>query len=200
MFKTLAICILTITFAAALQISVYAAEFHMVDGNSVDMVVHVQESGQYHIEFDYLPLSAFLNPEFSVQVNGVLQHTESRRVIAPINWEYPSGEFLLNRQGHEQLPQPSGLREWTTSRIYHANFLATQPLVFELQAGENVITFSHIAGEMLLNTELRMTVPVAAISYSEYRLLHSSHKPGRMGEQFRSSGTSSPNMQITVQA
>jgi len=185
MYRTLATFVLAITFAVALPLSVYAAEHHMVDGNSVDVVVYVQETGEYHIEFDYLPLSAFLNPEFSVQVNGEFQHVESRRVIAPINWEYPSGEFLRSRQGHEQLPQPFGLREWTNSRIYHANFLATQPLVFELQAGENVITFSHIAGEMMLSSDLRAVVPVAAISYLEYRLQHESHKP---------------NMQITVQA
>ena len=187
MFKTLATCILTIVFVVALHTGVFAAEFHMYDGNSVALVVHVEEAREYEIKFDYLPLSAFLNPEFSVQVNGVFQHIESRRVIAPINWEYPGpgGEFLRSRQGHEQLPQPVAIREWTSSRIYHANFLATQPLTFALQAGENVITFSHIAGEMLLNTELQAVKPTTAVSYAEYRLQHGNHKP---------------NVQITLQA
>jgi len=200
MLKALAVCIFTIALLAAFPTIAHGAGhieikttqisnlyihttgecvFHMQDGNYVETYIHADEAGLFHLAFEYLPLSAFLNPEFSVKINGVYQNPESRRIVAPILWEYPMGDFLRNRQGHEQLPQPQAIREWTTSRIYHANFLETQPIFFELQAGLNSVTLTHISGEMLLSTMLLPITPMPAPTYQEYRQLHGSQpKPG----------------------
>ena len=174
MLKALAVCIFTIILLAAYPTVVHGEQFHMQGGNSVETFVYAHEAGLFHLAFEYLPLSAFLNPEFSIKINGEYQHAESRRIIAPIIWEYPAGQFLRNRQGNEQLPQPLAIREWTTSRIYHANFLQTQPLLFELKAGLNTVTLTHVAGEMYLSTSLHPAAPVAPLSYQQYRQLHAS--------------------------
>ncbi|MCL2286239.1 MAG: extracellular solute-binding protein [Firmicutes bacterium] len=172
MLKTLVVCLLFIAFAVSSRVNTYGYITHIDSGSSADMPVYAAEAGLYNLVFEYVPLSAFLNPEFSVRINGEYQHPESRRIIAPIIWEYPEGEFLRSRMGHEQLPQPQAIREWTSSYIYHAGFLQTRPLLFELQAGENIVTFTHISGEMLLGAHLAAVVPAAAITYNQYRQLH----------------------------
>jgi len=142
---------------------------YLGDGNRVEIVLTVDEAGVHNLEFDYLPLSAFMNPEFSLSVNG---QTVSYRVVAPILWQQDAQEFSRSALGHEQLPQPIQVPGWHTTRAYPPDLLQISPLAMELHAGENTIAFVNIAGEMHLG-DVRAITPQVVPTYQQYRDYHS---------------------------
>lgn len=146
----------------------YAGEFQQAlrDGGSISTVITVQDSGQYNLLFTYKPLSAFINPAFVIEVNG-----RTQRIVAPILWQYQSFDFIRNRNGHEQLPQPHAVDGWHTSRMYYPDFLETRAVLFELYPGENIITITHLSGEVLFES-VAAIAPVILRTYQEYMDMH----------------------------
>ncbi|MCL1986871.1 MAG: hypothetical protein FWG64_02740, partial [Firmicutes bacterium] len=175
-FITVAMLATTVFWGFRYSTSVNAAEISA--GVSQDFTVNVPQNGQFNLIFEYLPQSTFLNPEFSLQINGEFQtfplfqnfsqastivnppNSTTQRLLAPILWEYQTFEFLRNRAGHELLPQPSIIDGWHTAFIYDADFLDISPIIVNLNSGDNVLTITGLSGDFAVR-EIRAAAPQA---------------------------------------
>ncbi|MCL2015198.1 MAG: hypothetical protein FWG68_03010, partial [Defluviitaleaceae bacterium] len=178
MKKLIFIAILTTLFLGIRYSTVSLNAAEISAGVSQDFTVNVPQSGQFNLIFEYLPQSTFLNPEFSLQINGEFQtfplfqnfsqtptianppNSTTQRLLVPILWEYQTFEFLRNRAGHELLPQPSIIDGWHTAFIYDADFLDISPIIVNLNSGDNVLTITGLSGDFAVR-EIRAAAPQA---------------------------------------
>ena len=144
------------------------SEVNMKAGEIAEFTVYAPIAGLYNLNFEYLALSDFFNLEFNVYING----EQERRVIAPIIWRNPEGDFATNRQGHEVAPRPSQIREWRKGLVYDEGFLEIRASEFYLEQGENIIKVFGLLGAGLLR-EFGLQTPRTLSSYREYIAAHS---------------------------
>ena len=192
--------VLTLTFTAQetaalpTQIGIPDGGIHLFDGNSADVLIYVENAGTYNIFFEYIPLSNFLNSEFALYINGVLQPGGSR-IIAPIIWSQGVERFDTDPAGNERLPQPVQVGGTHGSFAYYPDLLLIRRLAFELEAGYNLLTIHNIAGEMTL---MEMTAVMSHIvpTYQQYisslqnvprpaaNIVHEAEHPYRFNSSF----------------
>jgi len=106
----------------------------------VTYLVNVPAEGMFFLALEYeLPSQAFNNLTVSVRINGETQFDEAYTVVLPVFWEDETKDFSVNRFG-DQI-NPARLRMQGISRVYlfDAGFASDEPLMFHLQAGQNII-------------------------------------------------------------
>ena len=140
----------------------------MYEGETVELTITVQESGVYNLLLEYIPISAFLNPEFSLKINN---EPIADRIIAPIIWQPGADTFTRNESGHEQLPRPVHADGTQSTLLYYADFLGIIPISVYLNEGENIIILQNISGEMTI-VDLKAQIPRVIPTYNEYTHVH----------------------------
>ncbi|MDT8336799.1 MAG: extracellular solute-binding protein [Candidatus Izemoplasmatales bacterium] len=134
--------------------------------------VNLPEAGLYNIEIDFLDVSPTILPsEVSLRVNDGLPFEESRAIKLSALWEFESTEFIIDRYGNEVMPSSVKVDSVQTTRLFDTTGLNQEPLIYQLNAGNNEITLKMISGDIFIGT-IRLVPPRELATYDEYLNLH----------------------------
>jgi ABC-type glycerol-3-phosphate transport system substrate-binding protein len=134
--------------------------------------VNLLEAGLYNIEIDFLDVSPTILPsEVSLRINDSLPFEESRAIKLSALWEFESTEFIIDRYGNEVMPSSVKVDSVQTTKLYDTTGLNQEPLVYQLNTGNNEITLKMISGNIFIGT-IRLVPPKEMITYEEYLDLH----------------------------
>ncbi|MDF2484386.1 MAG: ABC-type transport system, substrate-binding component [Herbinix sp.] len=138
-----------------------------------DYVVNVKEAGFYHIALDYKPMGNTLADfNIEVKINGTRDYEEMKNIMLPLYWTDETKEYPKDRYGDEMAPNQISKSDWTSLPLYNNTYISVEPLLFKLQAGENIISVTNISGNGLGIGTLSVLAPDFTIpDYSEYRSL-----------------------------
>ncbi len=143
-----------------------------VDGTAT-YHVSVPQAGLYHLEVDYFVRASVLNNlTIAVKINDEYQYDDALTVDIPLIWEDDSKEFVLDTYGDESLPTQERVLEWRPLDLFNNTYSTTDPLLFYLEAGDNVIELENIMNGQILLGDLRVKAPVARMKYHAYANIH----------------------------
>jgi ABC-type glycerol-3-phosphate transport system substrate-binding protein len=142
--------------------------------DSTEYVVRVNKTGLYNIALDYKPMgNSLANFNIELKINGNREYEEMKNIMLPLYWKDETKEYPKDRYGDEMAPNQISKTDWTTLSLFNNTYVSAEPLLFLLQAGENVITVTNISGNGLGVGSLTVEAPADKLpSYSEYRSLH----------------------------
>lgn len=148
----------------------YDGEVYTLGENDVlTFTIDVPEEGFYHIGMDYFRTNeGLILPEFSLQINNEFPFFESRRFIAPSDWQYVSDVFETNNFGNELIPDQEIIKNWQTMLLRDANYEEPEPLRFLLTEGEHTITIQNTSGTMNVG-DVFIVSPSQTQTYAEYQ-------------------------------
>ncbi|MDF2906385.1 MAG: transporter, substrate-binding protein [Herbinix sp.] len=142
--------------------------------DSTDYVVNVNKAGLYKMVLDYKPMGNTL-ADFNIdlKVNGNRTYDEMKNIVLPLYWSDETKEYPKDRYKDEMAPNQISRTDWTSLPLYNNTYVSAEPLLFVLQAGENVITITNISGNGLGVGRLSVKAPADHLpNYSDYRSLH----------------------------
>ena len=127
----------------------------------VQFIVDVPASGLYSLAMEYmLPPNTFNPMILSLRVNDEIQYEEASSLVLPVFWKNEFGtNFSHNRFGDEVPPPQIKVQGFHRVDLFDASFISDRPLLFYLQAGENILDFRN-------GTSLPVTINSLTI-YSE---------------------------------
>ncbi|MDD3478076.1 MAG: hypothetical protein PHP32_04300, partial [Candidatus Izemoplasmatales bacterium] len=132
-------------------------------------VVNVPTAGLYHIFVDvYVRASVLNNLTLAVTVNGETPFDDASTIDVPLLWQDDSKDFVLDTYGDESLPAQQRVLAWQTIGLSNNTYSTSDPLLFELEAGENTIVIDNIMDGDLLVGDMTIVAPVAVPSYAAY--------------------------------
>lgn len=136
--------------------------------------VSVTQAGLYYLDIDYFVKANVLNNlTIGVKINGEYQFDDAKTVDVPLVWTDDSKEFVLDTYGDESLPSQKRVVEWRKLSLYNNTYSTTDPLLFNLQAGNNTIEIVNIMNGDVLFGDLTVKAPAVRQSYQTYQQLHS---------------------------
>ncbi len=135
--------------------------------------ISVAQGGLYHLAVDYYVLPNVLNNlTIGVKINGEYQFDDAKTVDVPLVWRDDSKDFVLDTYGDESLPTQIRVAEWRSLPLYNNTYSTTDPLLFELSAGNNVIEIVNIMNGDVILGDLNVIAPTVRSSYEAYKTLH----------------------------
>jgi ABC-type glycerol-3-phosphate transport system substrate-binding protein len=135
--------------------------------------ISVAQGGLYHLAIDYYVLPNVLNNlTVGVKINGVYQFDDAKTIDVPLVWTDDSKDFVLDTYGDESLPSQIRVTEWRNLPLYNNTYSTTDPLLFELEAGNNVIEIVNIMNGDVIFGDLTVVAPTVRSSYDAYKTLH----------------------------
>ncbi len=142
--------------------------------DKANYVVNVKKAGLYHMVLDYRPMGNTL-ADFNIElmINGTRTYEEMKNIMLPLYWSDETKKYPKDRYKDEMAPNQISKADWTSLFLYNNTYVSAEPLLFLLQAGENVITITNISGNGLGVGKLCIEAPVnSPPSYSDYRSLY----------------------------
>ncbi|MDF2540616.1 MAG: transporter, substrate-binding protein [Herbinix sp.] len=143
--------------------------------NSTKYSIEVDKPGLYYLVLDYKPMGNTLADfNIDVKINDTQSFIEMKNIGLPLVWMDETKEFPTDRYGDETAPRQVKKEEWTSLYLYSNTHNTSKPLLFNLEAGTNVITITNISGNGLGVGTLKVEAPVNDTpTYAEYRNMHS---------------------------
>ena len=141
---------------------------------SVDYLVEIVTPGLYYLALDYKPIGSSL-ADFSVDVkiNDKQMYNEMKNIALPLIWADETKDFPTDRYGDQTAPYQVRKEEWSTKYLYNNTYYTAEPLLFELNAGTNIITIMNVSSNGLGLGTIKALVPVDTTpTYSEYHNLY----------------------------
>jgi ABC-type glycerol-3-phosphate transport system substrate-binding protein len=136
---------------------------------TVSFQVTVPESGMYNLYVRYkIPAHTLLPVTVSFYINGETPFKESRTLDLPLIFKDESKDYTLDRLGDEMLPPQIRVRDWRGQRLFDNRYTTDLPLLFYLEAGENIITLRNITRNEVLLSEIKLKPPVILPTHEEY--------------------------------
>ncbi|TAH70398.1 MAG: extracellular solute-binding protein [Anaerolineaceae bacterium] len=118
--------------------------------DSAEYSVDVPETALYILRFDYLSYDKSILPiELSMKINGSYPFYEARRILLETTW-IADEEKSFDRYGNEIVSLPNKLLQWESKFFKDASYYHADPLVLELNQGNNLISFQVAEGSLLL--------------------------------------------------
>ncbi len=141
----------------------------MGETETIEFTVDVPASGGYELFITQKDISDNILPnEMRVRVNGEMLYDEMAVIELPTYWQFETEEFNTDRYGNEILPNSDKTNEWITSPLYDQTALNADPLLFNLDAGENTILLEVLSGELYLG-DVTFKAPNSLPTYEDYR-------------------------------
>ena len=129
----------------------------------------VTESGLYQLYLEYFVATHTHSPSiFRLRINGEAQFAEMDTLAMRMRFYHLSGDFPTNAFGDQSPPTTHRHVEWHGDYFYDSTFTTAMPLLFYLQAGENIIQLTNIAQATYV-ASLTASPPVVLPTYQEYR-------------------------------
>ena len=125
-----------------------SGEFTLDEGDFAVYIVNVPVEGLYYFSLEYELPQTFNDIIVSLTVNGVRQFEEAYTVTLPVFWQDETKIFPLNRFGDETVPPQVQIHGWHTVELFDAGYLSDLPLLFHLQAGENIIEIGNMTSRV----------------------------------------------------
>ena len=107
----------------------------------IDFTVDVPQSGAYQMQVSYYPIAeGATTTEVSVLLDGVSPYDTATRATLPHIWSnaYP---ITTDSKDNEVRPPQVQNPKWVTAMIYDVDGLFSEPLYFNLEAGQHTISF-----------------------------------------------------------
>jgi len=151
-------------------VSDYAGEkqaLYTDTGSVVSWKVNIPESGFYNVYMEYLiPESRGVAAERVIYINGEIPFEDARNVSFTRIWT-DGGSVKVDNQGNEIRPSQVEVYDWQHSYFKDDRGYITDPYLFYLEKGENVIALEAENEPMVLR---KMTVSAVQRldSYDEY--------------------------------
>lgn len=125
---------------------------HIKQNETGTIVIHAPEAALYHIGFHYAIAGKTVLPtQLEMKVNNEYPFYELRNLIFESRWETPS-DIPKDKYGNEIVPQPTKVMEWQEKFIGDSSYRYSDPLLIELQKGENKLTMDIIEGNILIES------------------------------------------------
>jgi ABC-type glycerol-3-phosphate transport system substrate-binding protein len=138
-------------------------------GDTVRFPVPITAEGLYTVAFDMAALESFINPpEGQLLIDGDYPSEHTRRLVFPIFYQNTTGQFPLDRYGHEALIPQERLIRWTKAPLRDADFGQAYPLQFYLTEGEHEFEFT-LAEETMLLGSVYLEPFAPYLTYSQYQ-------------------------------
>lgn len=119
-------------------------------GGVLSFHANVPTTGLYRFALDFYPLDdGYLDPELAMRVNGASPYAEAGQIILYKNWD-GGDAFSTDRFGNDFYASQSVIASWTHQAFQDPMGFHTEPLSFLLEAGDNVVEFRLLKGEVLL--------------------------------------------------
>ncbi len=120
----------------------------MTVGNTYTAALTVPEDGQYELWLTYKNTSdAILPTELAIQLDGRYCFAEMRSVQFDSLW-LDDGAFPEDRYGNQLTVIPYAADVWQQAGLSDSAHYTLAPFLFELTAGEHVLTMSVLDGQM----------------------------------------------------
>jgi ABC-type glycerol-3-phosphate transport system substrate-binding protein len=142
--------------------------------NFAEYTVNVEKPGLYYLVLDYKPMgNSLADFNISVNINGTQQYEEMKNIGLPLYWSDNTKEYPKDRYGDETAPGQSSKDAWTSIHLYNNTYNTTDPLLFPMEAGKNVIRITNISGNGLGVGKIKVEAPVFDTpTYADYRNQH----------------------------
>ncbi len=142
----------------------------LLGGETAEYRVSVPSAGLYSLTLDCVAMErSFVNITLAVAINGETQYAEAENIDIPLYWKDASKEFPLDSFGDESIPEVIYLDNMRSAALYNNTYLTTQPILFWLESGENVIEITNKSVRVLLTGDLTVQSERSLISYAQYR-------------------------------
>ena len=151
-------------------------------GNNDIAIYHVSipEDGFYYVELEYLiGFKTLNNLTISIEINGRYPYDEARTIDLPLNWRDESKTFRVDRFGDEVLSKQLVYEGWRSVKLYNNTYVSVLPLLFELEAGLNVIEILNTTATTVRVGDLKLVAPISIPTYETYR----SGKPDKIASE-----------------
>jgi hypothetical protein len=126
-----------------------------------EYTVNVEKPGLYNLILDYKPLGkTLIDFNVSIAINGAQQYDEMGNIILPLFWKDQTKNFPTDRYGDETAPYQERKDGWTSLYLYNSTYSTAKPLMFQLEAGENIIRVTNVSGSELGLGKLEVAAPV----------------------------------------
>lgn len=132
------------------------------------VTLDVPQAGGYYIELDYyIPDDSLQVLEMDLKINGKSPYIDSQNMQFPAAWKDSSKDYKIDSYGGEIFPTAQRVYRWFTRALNNATYQLTEPLIFELAQGENVLEFTTNQVGFLLGA-VRLTGKTDKPTYDEY--------------------------------
>lgn len=132
------------------------------------VTLDVPQVGGYYIELDYyIPGDSLQVLEMDLKINGKSPYIDSQNMQFPAAWKDSSKDYKMDSYGGEIFPAAQRIYRWFTRFLNNATYHLTEPLIFELQEGENILEFTTNHVGFLLGA-VRLIGKTDTLTYEEY--------------------------------
>ncbi len=146
----------------------------LLGGETAEYRITVPSAGLYSLTLDCVAKErSFVNITLAVAVNGETQYAEAENIDIPLFWKDITKEFPLDSFGDESVPSVTYLGDMRSIPLYNNTYLTTQPILFWLESGENVVEIINKSVRVLLTGDLTVRSDSSLNSYAQYRAEHS---------------------------
>lgn len=127
-------------------------------GSVATLKMDVEKAGVYAIAFDFIAddEDSILVPELSLKLNGEAPFYECNRLVFENMWTPPidpdTGEELVEKDRYDNqiVSTPEKVMEWQKKYVSDASYRYSEPLLIQLDKGENIIELTLTEGAMLV--------------------------------------------------
>ena len=141
--------------------------FYTTASGWVEYTVDVPERASYCVEITYFPgKGTGADIQRTLLVNGVLPYEEAASISFSRMWNDKSRDYKTV-EGNQPFPSQVETPEWRTVYLSDADGYILEPLVFELNEGENTLRFVSVREDMYIR-EIKLTPVVKFVSYDTY--------------------------------
>ena len=141
----------------------------LAHGDTAYYVIYVPQGGLYHLHVEYrVTIHTHTASVMRVRINGEYRFLEMDTIALRMAFYDESKDFPTNIFGDQSPPMSLRLTEWQQDYFHDTTFSTALPLLFQLEAGDNVIQITNIAQHTYLGT-LSARAPIVLPTYAQYR-------------------------------
>ncbi|MDF2611897.1 MAG: transporter, substrate-binding protein, partial [Lachnospiraceae bacterium] len=139
--------------------------------DTANYMVEVDQAGLYYLVLDFKPMGKSLADFIiNIKINDTQAYDEMKNIGLPLYWTDETKDFPKDRYGDQVAPYQVRKDDWTSLHLYNSSYNTSDPLMFYLEAGTNIITVKNDSGNGLGVGKIKLEVPVDDTpNYSEYR-------------------------------
>lgn len=119
-------------------------------GESAEYIINAETDGLYSMQLEYASEGGGMSDyTVSLTVNGEQPYHEMKTIALPSVWRDETDGYAKDSYGDEMAPRQVRSDEIITGSLYSNTYCSDEPLLFELRAGENLITVTNVSADGL---------------------------------------------------
>lgn len=135
---------------------------------SISYSFDVKKAGFYYIEVGYYPTADSNDTiQRTLQINGTVPFAEAEDMVFERMWTDESKDYLMATDKNQSVPSQIQNPEWTCKKLESAEKTVSGPLMFYLNAENNILTFLSNGGTLEISY-IKLIPAQAIVSYEDY--------------------------------